>query len=84
MISYYTKLQCIELLDLCATDSCKAVVSHVEEVMLPSMSLWAIMIGKFNEPFMMHLVDKAEFYLLNKNKIKNKLNKVYLVIFLLI
>jgi hypothetical protein len=52
--------------------------------MLPSMSLWAIMIGKFNEPFMMHLVDKAEFYLLNKNKIKNKLNKVYLVIFLLI
>jgi hypothetical protein len=40
------------------------------------MSLWALMIGKFNEPFMMHLVDKAEFYLLNKNKIKNKLSKV--------
>lgn len=67
-------IQCIELLDLCATDQYLPVVQHVEQIMLPSMSLWALMIEKFHEPFMMHLVDKAEYYLLNKN---NKLNETY-------
>ncbi len=63
-------------MDLCATDACKTVVIHVEEIMLPFMSLWAIMIGKFHEPFIMHLVEKAEFYLLNKNQLKYKISKV--------
>ena len=66
----------MELMDLCATDACKTVVLHVEEIMLPSMSLWAIMIGKFNEPLIMHLIDKAELFLLNKNKLKYKITKV--------
>lgn len=39
------------------------------------MSLWAIMIEKFNEPFMMHLVDRAELYMVNKNKLKYKVMK---------
>ena len=56
----------MELLDICATDSSPLVVAQVENLMMPSLSLWALNIGKFNEPFMTHLLEKTETFLLNK------------------
>ena len=53
-------------MDICATDPSVHVVSQVEKLMMPSMSLWALMMGKFNEPLMVHLIDKLELYVLNK------------------
>lgn len=67
--------KCIELLDICASDNSALVVAQVENLMMPSLSLWALMIGKFNEPFMTHLLEKTESYLLNK---QNHHAKTYL------
>ncbi len=60
---------------MCATDSSPQVVAHVENLMMPSLSLWALLIKKFNEPLMTHLLDKTEIYLLNK---QNNYSKIYL------
>lgn len=60
--------QCIEILDLCATDSSPLVVAQVENLMMPSLSLWALEIGKLNEPLISHLVARLEVYLLDKKQ----------------
>jgi len=68
--------QCIEILDICTTDPSPLVVAQVENLMMPSLSLWALMIGKLNEPLMSHLVSRLEFYLLDKKQ--NHHAKTYL------
>jgi hypothetical protein len=55
-------------LDLCATDKNDQVVKQVEALMLPSICLWALSMGKLNEPLIMHLIDKVEFYFLGSIK----------------
>jgi hypothetical protein len=68
--------QCVELLDLCATDSSVAVVRQVQTLLMPSVSLWAISFtnttsgrpsqttDKQFESLMDHLAERAEFHML--------------------
>ena len=79
-INYLISFKCIELLDICTTDSSLLVISQVEKLMMPSLSLWALMIGKFNEPFMSHLLEKTELHLLNKQSrhVKTYLNLLHM------
>lgn len=67
--------QCVELLDLCATDSSVQVIKHVEELLMPSLSLWALSINKLADALIMHLLNKAEFHLLHANRQKIKKNE---------
>lgn len=69
-------LKCIELLDLCATDPSSEVIEQVEKHLMPCLSLWALNIGKFSEPLMNHLVEKANFHILNSNRQRYQGKKV--------
>ncbi|CAF0796504.1 unnamed protein product [Brachionus calyciflorus] len=62
--------QCIELLDLCVQDSSDLVLCQVEELLMPSLSLWSLTINKFSDVLIMHLLDKTEFYVTNSTRIK--------------
>lgn len=68
-------LKCLELLDICATDVFDSVVKQVEELMLPSVCLWALSIKKLNEPLIMHLIERVEFHLSNRHKNAKKVKK---------
>jgi hypothetical protein len=81
--------QCIQLLDILITDHNELVYKQVQQTVMPCISLWSLDITKF--PYLvMHLVEKAEFYLLkinnkrindegNLNNIKNAKNYMKLV-----
>ncbi|RNA19956.1 lisH domain and HEAT repeat-containing KIAA1468-like protein, partial [Brachionus plicatilis] len=71
--------QCIEILDMCVTDSSDLVFDQVEEIFMPSMSLWSISINKFSNVLITHLIEKVEFYLQNSKNLcrKNEDNKNY-------
>lgn len=69
--------KCIELLDLCATDSCDLVVKQVEQLMMPSISLWSLNMDKFNGNLIMHLLEKAEHHIIAYNKQKYINNSGY-------
>ena len=58
--------QCIHLLDLCATADERATRVQVEQLMLPSLSLWALDLRKFHEPLMWHMVNKCEYFMQNR------------------
>jgi hypothetical protein len=66
--------QCIELMDMCITDATShEVVAQVEQLMMPSLSLWSLnMLNKKKiEHLMNHLIERADFHLVNSIKQKN-------------
>lgn len=71
--------QSVEILDMCVTDSSDLVFGQVEEIFMPSMSLWALSINKFSSVLILHLIERIEFYLQNTKSLsrKNEDNKNY-------
>jgi hypothetical protein len=58
------------LLDLCIQDSSDQVLLEVEELMMPSMSLWALNLGILHENLIMHMLEKVEYHLIRKQQLK--------------
>lgn len=71
--------QSVEILDMCVTDSSDLVFGQVEEIFMPSISLWALSINKFSSVLILHLIERVEFYLQNTKSLsrKNEDNKNY-------
>ncbi len=55
---------------MCVIDTSDGVLRQVEQLMMPSMCLWAMSINKFDELFLMSIVNKIDHHLLASNKQK--------------
>lgn len=60
---------------MCAIDSSDGVLRQLEQIMMPSMCLWAMSINKFDDLFLMSIVNKIDHHLLACNKQKFTANK---------
>jgi hypothetical protein len=60
---------------MCVIDSSDGVLRQVEQVMMPSMCLWAMSANKFDDVFLMSIVNKIDHHLLSCNKQKYMANK---------